>query len=93
MTQNEETVYCYAYVGKRIRDEIKYGVIELCPKCKSRTIIQDVNKWRNTGAGLICNVCSGAKPGQIVANDNYEVLKLKSKYKVEIPDRFKTKAQ
>jgi hypothetical protein len=92
MSPNKETTYCYSYVGKRVGDKIKSGVIEICPKCKSRIQINDVNKWRNTGAGLICNVCSGAKPGEIVANDNYEVLKLKSKYKVETPERFKTKA-
>jgi hypothetical protein len=92
MSPNKETTYCYSYVGKRVGDKIKSGVIEICPKCKSRIQIKDVNKWRNTGAGLICNVCSGTKPGQIVANDNYEVLKLKSKYEVELPERFKTES-
>jgi hypothetical protein len=54
LKQNEKTIYCYSYVGKRVGDKIKSG--------------------------------------EIVANDNYEVLKLKSKYKVETPERFKTKA-
>ena len=91
MIPKEESSRGYSYVGKRVGDEIRDGVVEICPKCKSRMLIKDVNKWRNTGAGLICNVCSGTKPGRIVANDNHEVLKLKSKYEIELPKRFKTK--
>jgi hypothetical protein len=79
----------YSYVGKRVGDEVRYGVVEICPKCKSRMLIKDVNKWRNTGAGLICDICAGTKNGRIVANDNYEVLKVKSKYEVELPERLK----
>ena len=79
----------YLFVGKRVGDWVRWGVVEICPNCKSRTLINDVNKWRLTGAGLICDICAGTKPGRIVANDNYEVLTVKSNYEVELPERLK----
>jgi hypothetical protein len=89
MIRNEEPSRGYSYVGKRVGDEVRSGVVEICPNCKSRALIKDVNKWRNTGAGLICDVCAGTKSGRIAANDNYEILKVKSNNEVVLPERFK----
>jgi hypothetical protein len=52
-------------------------------------LVGDILKWRNTGAILICNVCAGTKAGRIVANDNYEILKIGPGHRVVIPERFK----
>ena len=79
----------YSIVGKRVGSNIKGTFIHTCHNCNERTLVTNVNKWRNTGAGLICDVCAGTKPGCIVANDNYEILKVKSNYEVELPERLK----
>jgi hypothetical protein len=85
MLKNEGQGRGYSYVGKRVRKEFTYGVIQKCPNCKARIAIKNVHKWRSTGAGLICNVCANTKPDRIVANDNYEVLKVTPDYKVILP--------
>ena len=79
----------YSYVGKQVGNDITAGEILPCPKCNTRTLIKDVRKWRLTGAGLICNVCAGVKHGRIVANDNYEVLEVRSGGIVVLPERFR----
>lgn len=79
----------YSIVGKRVGSDIKGTVVLICPNCNQRTLVTNVSKWRNTGAGLICDVCAGTKTGRIVANDNYEVLKVKSHYEVQLPERLK----
>ena len=83
--RDEEQGRGYSYVGKRVRKEFTYGVIQKCPNCKARIAIKNVRKWHYTGAGLICNVCANTKPDCIVANDNYEVLKVTHDYKVILP--------
>ena len=81
----------YSYVGKQIGNDIPGKEIQRCPKCNAKVLIRDVRKWRNTGAGLICDVCAGVKPGKIVANDNYEVLKVNSDHSVVLPERLRKK--
>ena len=79
----------YSYVSKQVSNFITVGLFQKCPNCKARTKVTNVRKWQFTGAGLICNVCANTKPNRIVANDNYEVLKVKSKYRVVLPERLK----
>jgi hypothetical protein len=80
----------YLYVGKQVTNDIAKGEsIHKCPNCKASTVIKNVRKWRSTGAGLICDVCANTKPNCIVADDNYEVLKVKSDYRVVLPKRLK----
>lgn len=87
--KNLEWGYGYLYVSRRVDNDFPAGVKHTCPNCGSTMLIRDVRKWRSTGAGLICNICSGAKPGQIVSNDNYEVLKIGPNNNVIIPTRLK----
>ena len=87
--KNEDCMRGYSYVGKQVRNDVTGGVIEKCSKCNTRILIKDVRKWRLAGAGLICNICAGVKPGRVVTNDNYEVLKVKSNGSVVLPERLK----
>ena len=79
----------YSYVGKQVGNNCTEGLIQQCNCCKAPTLIRDVQKWRSTGAGLICHICSGVKPGNIVADDNYEILKVIDKNQVLLPKRLK----
>ena len=81
----------YSYVGKKIENTVARGEIQKCPKCNENTLIKDVRMWRSTGAGLICDICAGVKCGRIVANDNYEVLKVRSDFSVELSEHLKKK--
>jgi len=53
--------------------------------------VTDMVKWRNTGAGAMCEVCAGpgAKLGSIIADDNLEVIPLNRNQRPQLPDRAK----
>lgn len=46
----------------------KDGFISACYKCKSPVYIpeKDMTKWRDTGAIVVCQVCSSAEIGQLL---------------------------
>ncbi len=66
----------------------KIYLIEKCPSCSCDMFI-DANLWRMTGAGLICDDCVGVNAGNIVADDNHEIISMSIDYQLDLPDRLK----
>ena len=53
-------------------------VTERCPRCGQTMLMFHVN----TGAVLVCNLCSGRRPGAVVDPVTYEELKITKDYRL-----------
>ena len=56
------------------------ALVEICPFCKKEMIIQNANKWRQSGASLICDLCADRKADSVVDNKTREYVELDSDY-------------
>lgn len=91
----------YSYVGMRLdapacfllklhRKLLRYLMMSVekeCPRCGEKMVVINNHVWRMTGAGLICELCAGAKYGSIVAEDNLEILRIGKNYEPILPER------
>ena len=82
----------YSFVGKRIRKEQKIDnsvmQIEECPVCMCQIQILNTELWRNSGAGLICHVCSASSVESLVANDTFEKIRVDRNGRPVLPKRL-----